>query len=224
MKFPKLHNAEELSGLVEEIGFLPFFANGIPGFSVEECTPSAYWFKEDVEGPWEWKGEIATKKKAAYGKLFRNRAGYVSRKWYPYLANYRRDGYDFDAHYEDGLSSMKDRQIMEYLERHGGCLSTELKSQGNYGKGGNKGFDTVVTRLQMQTYITVCDFEYRKDSRGQEYGWGIARYTLPEEWLGRHACSSRYGEEPETSFRRMVSHLEKILPEAEEEEIVRLLK
>ena len=41
----------------------------------------------------------------AYGKLFAKKAGLVSREWYPGLANYRRNGYDSDARYEDGLAS-----------------------------------------------------------------------------------------------------------------------
>ncbi len=30
-----------------------------------------------------------------------------------------------------------------------------------------KGFDTVMTNLQMQTYITVHSFEYARDKHGQ---------------------------------------------------------
>ncbi len=32
---------------------------------------------------------------------------YVSAKWFPDFANYRRDGYDFDARFEDGLASFQ---------------------------------------------------------------------------------------------------------------------
>ncbi len=34
-----IYNAEDLLNKVEEYGFLPFFKNGIPGFSVEEMCP-----------------------------------------------------------------------------------------------------------------------------------------------------------------------------------------
>ena len=56
MRFPELRSPEALIALVEEIGFLPFFVNRIPGFSVEECCPRELWFAEGVDGPWEWKG------------------------------------------------------------------------------------------------------------------------------------------------------------------------
>ena len=44
MRLRKLRSAGELVKLVEELGFLPFFAHDIDGFSVEECCPSELWF------------------------------------------------------------------------------------------------------------------------------------------------------------------------------------
>ena len=61
-----------------------------------------------------------------------------------------------------------------------GILNLERYIHANYRKGGNTGFDTVITRLQMQTYITIGDFVYSQDKFGRPYGWGIAEYTTPE--------------------------------------------
>ena len=65
--------AEELETLVQQMGFLPFFACSIPRFSVEEPTPSCCWF---VEG----RMEAARRGAVAYGKLFSKKAGLVSRE------------------------------------------------------------------------------------------------------------------------------------------------
>lgn len=35
----------------------------------------------------------------AYGKLFSIKVELVDQEWYPNLANYRRNGYDFDSRY-----------------------------------------------------------------------------------------------------------------------------
>lgn len=121
MSNPTIHNANELEALALERGLLPFFACGIPDFSIEDFTPSQYWFSEGVDGPWEWRMEVARRGMAAYGKLFNKKAGLVSRTWYPDLANFRRDGYDFDARYEDSLSNYKDKCIMDVLLRNGPC-------------------------------------------------------------------------------------------------------
>ena len=75
----------ELEALVRQMGFLPFFRCSIPQFSIEEFTPGRYWFVEGVEGPWEWRMELARRGAVAYGKLFAKKAGLVSREWYPGL-------------------------------------------------------------------------------------------------------------------------------------------
>ncbi|MCM1166474.1 MAG: hypothetical protein NC299_13510 [Lachnospiraceae bacterium] len=166
----KVKSENDLIKLVEQCGFLPFFRNEISGFSVEEHTPPELWFSDTADGPWEWKGPAARSGKCVYGKLFRNKAGFVSTEWFPDLANYRRDGYDFDARYEDGLSAFKDKELYDIIFNGKSMLSKEIKAVGGYGKDGKKGFETIITRLQMQTYINVTDFEYMLDAHGNRYG------------------------------------------------------
>jgi len=36
-------------------------------------------------------------------------------EWLPYYVNYRRNGYDFDARYQDGLASRREKKIMDFL-------------------------------------------------------------------------------------------------------------
>ena len=98
-----VHSADELLKVIEKVGFLPLFSNEVDGFSVENMTEAECWWCGDAEiDPWEWRGVLARTGKVAYGKFFRNKAGFVSKKWFPEFANYRRDGYDFDSRYEDG--------------------------------------------------------------------------------------------------------------------------
>lgn len=208
-----------------DMGFLPFFKNVIPGFSVEEYTPSELWFPddEDEEGPWEWKGPVARGHKCVYGKLFGGKAGFVSLEWFPDLANYRRNGYDFDARYDDGLASYKDKQMWETLRSNGSLLTKELKAACGYGKDGQKGFDTVIARLQMQTYVNVADFEYMADKHGKLYGWGMARYTIPEVEFGEAFIRTAYERSPKESMKRLLDHLLKLLPNSSEKQLLKLI-
>lgn len=224
MPQPKITNAVELEALVQQLGFLPFFAHSIQEFSVEEFTPSRYWFVEGVEGPWEWRMELARRGIVAYGKLFAKKAGLVSREWYPDLANYRRDGYDFDARYEDGLADHRDKRIMDVLLREGPTLSRDLKRLAGFGRDGLKGFDTAVTRLQMQTYITVHSFEYARDRHGAPYGWGIARYAVTEDVLGAEVTRGAYRRDPAESKERILRHLGLLCPEAFDEDLEKLIR
>lgn len=222
MRFGKLKSAEDIVKLVKEIGFLPFFKNDIEGFSVEECTPRELWFTEN-EGPWEWKGPIARSREVVYGKFFRGKAGWVSLDMFPDLANYRRDGYDFDARYDDGLAALKDKTVYDIIEKNGEVISKQLKGTLNFKKGGNKGFDSIITRLQMQTYVNIADFVYMTDKNGKQYGWGVAVYTTPEHFFGGLA-SSAYRTEPQESKEHILNRLHDTLPDVPENELTRLIK
>ena len=164
-----LRSSDDLIAAVEQYGFLPFFRNEIHGFSIEELCPSELWFADDVDGPWEWKSPAARSGKCLYGKIFNKKAGFVSREWIPDFANFRRDGYDFDARWDDGLASYKDKEIYEAIAGEGRMLSKRLKEALNYRKGGNTGFETCITRLQMQSYICIADFVYMQDRYGRAF-------------------------------------------------------
>lgn len=224
MIFNQLKSADDIVQLVQEIGFLPFFANDIKGFSIEENCPPELWFADDVDGPWEWKGPVARSGKCVYGKFFNKKAGFVSLDWFPDFANYRRDGYDFDARYDDGLASRKDKGVYDTIAEKGSLLSKELKELCNYRKGGNKGFDTVITRLQMQTYVSIADFVYMQDKFGRTYGWGVAKYSTPEELFGYEVVTSAYQRDPQESKERLIEHLSRILPNTTESQILKFIK
>lgn len=224
MLLPELRSAEDLAALVNELGFLPFFRHSIPGFSIEECTPPELFFVEGVEGPWEWKGPAIQISGGVYGKFFRNKAGFISREWFPDFANYRRDGYDFDASFDDGLAKFKDKQLIDALEQTGPILSTGLKKAAGYGSsGGQKGFETVITRLQMQCYVITEDFEYARDKYGKPYGWGVARFATPEQHYGSAFSGTVYARSPQDSYSRLLRHLESILPGADKAGIEKFL-
>ncbi len=219
----RIRSCEDLIRLIDTWGFVPFFRNAICGFSVEELTPPELWFSDTAEGPWEWKGPAIRQSGCAYGKFFCSKAVFISREWYPEFANWRRDGYDYDARFEDGLASLGDKHVYDLLEAHGPLLSTELKQLGGFGKDGRKGFDTVLTRLQMQGYVTTADFEYRRDKHGAPYGWGIARYAVPELHFGSDFTARVYAHTPEESRQRILAHLAALFPQATETQLQKLL-
>ncbi len=212
-----------LEAAVQELGFLPFFKNAVPGFSVAERTPPELWFAKDREGPWEWKGPVLRGGKCAYGKFFRGKAVYVSLDWLPDFVNWRRDGYDFDARCDDGMASWHEKRLYETLSAAGSMRSRELKETCGYGSDGMRGFEQTATRLQMLTYLCIQDFEYDLDRRGQPYGWGVARFTTPEALYGRRFVRSAYRRAPEESLRRITAHLAGVLP-ADEKTISRLIR
>lgn len=135
MRFREIRSVRDLLDIVNDAGFLPFFAGAVPGFSVEECCPRELWFAADADGPWEWKGPAARSRECIYGKFFACKAGFVSREWVPDFVNRRRDGYDFDARFDDGLASLKDKDVYD-LVSDGDMLSKDLKRPAATAKAG----------------------------------------------------------------------------------------
>ena len=141
-----------------------------------------------------------------------------------WIANFRRDGYDFDALWEDGKARHADKALYELLEPHAPIPSRALKDLGGYGKEGRKGFDQSITRLQHLGYVLISDFVYDLDRQGKPYGWGVAEYSTPEKHLGREFRKNVYRRTPEESFERVLNHLKEILPNASEKALRQLLK
>lgn len=223
-----IRSAEQLEHYIQEVGFLPFFRNDIGGFSVEELTPRELWFSKDHEGPWEWKGPIIGYGSCVYGKLFQQKAGYVSMTWYPDLINYRRSRFRPTA---------EETKIYTTLQKHESLLSKELKQRLGYLKPRpsrlnplekalqkeailpvraphlrRESFETAMTHLQMAGYVVIATFEYLYDKSGLPYGWGIARYTTPEALYGTEALKVEHT--PEQSKQRIFAFLSQQHPEA----------
>lgn len=227
----QIRTAEDMERQVLAWGFLPFFRCGIPGFSIEEQTAWEYWFSDEEEGPWEWKGPVIREGHCAYGKLYNKKAGYVSLEWLPHLMNWRHtrryakdedtaalDDVVLQAIYAEGSVTVKElRHILGFARGRGHRRDTDLVDtmQGE----GKVSLDPILTRLMMGMRIVIADFEYNTDRHGRPYGWGVARYTSPEVLYGRQDA----GCTPEESYRKIYAHLRKLLPDAPERKLQELI-
>lgn len=215
-----IHNSKELLNLINEIGFIPLFKNGIEGFSVEEHTiPENWWCGDPEIDPWEWRTQIAASGKAIYGKFFDKKAGFISKKWLPYFANYRRDGYDFESYWLDGKASLRQKKIMDLMKPDTEIFSNILKDEAGFGKGGEKNFEGILTSLQMSLYLCVRDFECRTNKQGEPYGWPVAVYSMPEHLWGEDYLMKAFDENPSKSCERIIKQIKKFFPDAPEKEL-----
>lgn len=222
-----IHSVEEAIAYINEIGFLPLFKNDIPGFSLEERTVPDHWWDDSDLDPWKWREIIAATGEIAYGKFFNKKAGFISKKWLPYFVNYRRDGYDFDALWDDEKASIRQKKIMDlYGEEatHAEYFSYEIKDKAGFGKGGEKNFEGTITDLQMELYLCVKEFRRKKNKKGEEYGWNIAIYATPEHIFGRELVTSKYSEDGEKSKNTILKYLQDIYPIATEKQILKIIK
>lgn len=195
---------ESLCSTIHELGILPYFRNCIEGFSIEENVSPELWFGE-CEGIWEWKGPVIKETHCAYGKFFGKKAVFIDKALFPDFANWRRDGYDFDARYDDGLAKHSDKVIYDLTAESCPIISKQLRQAAEI-----KGFDGIITRLQSQGYIITSDFVYMTDRNGCRYGWGVAEYSTPESFFRSSFTESVYSKEPEISKQFIKEHIMKM--------------
>lgn len=227
----EIHSAADIEQWVMRWGFLPFFRCGIPGFSIEEHTAPEYWFSAEIEGPWEWKGPVIREGHCAYGKFFRQKAGYVSLQWLPHLLNYRRslryakdedraalDDIVLQTIISEGSATVRElRRWLGFTRKQKHREATDLVDELPLTE--KIALDPILTRLMMGLHVVIADFEYYTDRHGHPYGWGVARYTTPEALYGPlpARCS------PEESRQQIIRHLQGILPQASEKQLIALV-
>lgn len=217
----EIHSCPELMALIKEIGFLPLLDSGIMGFSAEELVDEDNRYVVLPDGGWDWplwkwKGPIVQEGICVYGKFFAGKAGFISRDWWPDFCNHRRS-----KHAAPAEGSIEEA-ILLTLQEQGSLITRELRAAcGFTGPKMRSKFDSYITRLQMSCRIVTEDFVYPRDKHNKEYGWGWALLTTPEQLLGRDGMICE--RTPEESFERMKVHFGKILPEATERQIEKLI-
>ena len=221
-KSKEIYNSAQLIALIQELGFLPLLDSGITGYSAEELVSDDCRYVVLPDGGWDWplwkwKGPIVTEGNCVYGKFFDKKAGFISKAWWPDFFNYRRSQHPVPA------ESSIEETILLTLQEQGSMITRELRAAcGFTGPKMRSKFDAYVTRLQMGCYIVTEDFVYPQDKHGREYGWGWSLLTTPEQLLGREACLCQ--RTPEESFQRIYNHFRKLLPEASERQMMKLIK
>jgi len=206
---------------IQGVGFLPLLDSGIRGFSAEEVVGEECRYVVYDDGwdwpLWKWKGPIVTEGRFVYGKFFSGKAGFVSKRWWPDLYNYRRSIRPAPA--EGSI----EEAILLTLAEQGSLITRELRAACGFdGPKMRSRFDGYITRLQMACRIVTEDFVYPRDKHNNEYGWGWSLLTTPERLFGRENCQCE--RTPQESFNRMFTHFKSILPKATDKQIEKLIK
>lgn len=217
----QIHSCPELLECIRSVGFLPLLESAVPGFCAESIMAEECRFTQFPDGTWEWplwqwKGSVIREGGCVYGRFFNGKAGFISREWWPDFYNYRRSKHPMPA------ESSIEETILLTLQEHGSLITRELRAACGFdGPKMRSKFDGYVTRLQMGCYIVTEDFVYPTDRHGREYGWGWSLLNTPEALYGRDACLTPHT--PEESYRLLVEHFRKLLPDATDKQIQKLI-
>lgn len=221
MKMKEIHSCPQLIEFVQEVGFLPLLNSGIAGFSAEELVDEDCRYVVFPDGGWDWplwkwKGPVVTEGNCVYGKFFAGKAGFVSRAWWPDFCNYRRS-----VHPVPEVGTIEDA-VLTTLREQGSMITRELRAACGFTGPKMRGkFDAYVSRLQLGCHIVTEDFVYPRDRHNREYGWGWSLLTTPEQLYGKEACHCACS--PEESHERLLVHFRKMLPDATERQILKLV-
>ncbi len=223
---------QQLEQAALNYGLLPFFANNIPGFSVEEMAAPGKLFDTDGnDGCWEWKGPVIQEMTTAYGKFFRRKAGFVALGLYPDFINYRRHAFPLEPDSMEAtlleiittLESATSARLREIVfgKPDKNRMAGDLVESRAYVRPRRQALEAPLQKLQMGGRLLIADFQYKHTRQGDRYGWGEAIYTTPEIWFGREI--TRCDRTPEESFDILVDYLAARLPQADRSGVVRLL-
>ena len=212
-----LHTITDLKQLIEQIGFIPLFTNVVPGFSVEERTTAEAW--DGTDSPWDWREILAADPDIAYGRFFDGKTGFIHRSWFPTFANYRRNGCDFEDLYYAGRTSFGCKKIMDLIQGRN-VPNGDLKRLSGLGDS----YIDAITQLQMQTYLIACDFEKRVNRRGQISGsLHETIFCTSESKWDYDFVTAEYGEEPSSSWEKIISQLRRFFPDVNDRNAFKLL-
>ena len=208
-----VHNFDEMTALINKVGFLPLFRNEIEGFSVEEYANPRYWWSGDPErDPWEWRKDAARSHEMAYGKFFGGKAGMISLDWLKSFISYRRNGYDFEALWYAGQAQLRQKKVLDCLTGVPEMPGWQIRREAGFGKGGEKNFDGTMTSLENMLYVVISDFRQKKNKFGLDYGWEVSVYARPEEIWGEQFVNDSYSLSPVRAYDEICDWMEELYP------------
>ena len=212
----RLNTPEDLIELLRSVGFLPLFSNGIRGFSVEEHVPASNWWTGEYSDPWTWRHVLSSHPDIAYSKFFGRKAGFIYKDWFPVFANYRRNGYDFDALCDDELAPYKWRNAMEQFFLDENMVGKVLPAS-------DIPEEAVKADLQMRTYLITISFTQKRSKNGKPYGMHCGQLATPETKWGYDFVTSQYSVSCEECWEKIRGHVLDLYPSADKKELQSLL-
>lgn len=222
--------SEDMDTAIREFGILPFFANAVPGFSVEELTPPSHFLTDDELGPWDWKIDALGSGDIAYGKfLFGGKAAFATESWYRDIMNYRRAM----AKYQPGGI---EKEVWEEIRDRGAMTSAELRKR--FGVKKNK-IDTILMHLMNDTLVVTGAIQ--RVFRGPDLhydGWQRSSFCTPDAIFGDEDCggtdfeaifirreapartlSAQAGRSPEESLAALKGHVRSLFPDISDKQL-----
>lgn len=213
----EIHNYNDFVEDLYEVGMTMGGENNEKVFSL--CGyfgPEIEWHieQQDVE-PWEWRMRVLNEyEDIAYGKLFFNKSGYITREWFPYFYKIRRGNKDLYEEYEIGNISSEAKRIYDLLNEYKELPMHLIKERGGFTRDEKSRFDKAMTELQMKFYISMCGKARKVSKAGDEYGWSSTVFCMTDDFFTDNIAIEADKLSYEEAYSRIEEHIYSLNPEA----------
>ncbi|MCL2702376.1 MAG: hypothetical protein FWE91_02045 [Defluviitaleaceae bacterium] len=229
-----IKNYNDFTEKLTETGFSMAGGNSEGIFSVISwnwCEQPPYdtpvrWHTGDPEtDPWEWRMRVLNERDdIAYGKIFFNKGGFITKEWYPYFLAVRRGGASFEETYTDGKISHFAKRIYDVAEAGGSVPMHEIKQLAGFTREDKPRFDRALVELQMKLYLTVCGNQQKVSQKGEEYGWHSTVFCAVERFFGGDVFNKADKLSAGEAEEAITEHVLKINPDAPAKKIVKFIR
>lgn len=184
------------------------------------------WHTGDPEtDPWEWRMRVLEERDdIAYGKLFFQKSGFITREWYPDFLAVRRQGASLKDAYQEGRISHYAKRVYEAMEGHEALALHELKRAAAFSKEDASKFDRALVELQGKMYLTLCGRQQKRSQTGEAYGWSSTVLCKAEAFFGPEVWEASLGIRPEAAQERIAAQVLRLNPAADAKKISRFIK
>lgn len=209
-----IHSPESMYHTIRSLGIVPFFSGLVPGYSIEEYTPEEYWFTDEELGPWDWKIDVVLYGDIAYGKfLYGGKSAFATVECYRELMNWKRT----QARYQPSGSQLA---VMKEVEEKGLITVREVRRLLSVKK---SAADSLLMRLQNDTRLVIGNIDrvYRGDDLHYN-GWQQASFCRPEDLFIDFDLDP--GHSPEESLERLKAQVRRFVPQASDDQLLKLFR
>lgn len=208
-----IETAESMMNEIARIGFMPYLGSkkGLL-FTLEKRTQNN-WFTGEKSDPWEWRHVAAESDTVAYGKFFLCSSGFVAKENVPAFIALRRQNRSAQELFSQGLLSRRAMAVYDCFDLFPFQDAVELRERSGLEK---YDFEAALSELQALFLLCISGYTYKKNKKGESYGWSINVYARIETLFGDAemdeeeaterlcACGRRAGDFTEKEILKLV--------------------
>lgn len=226
MRIRRIDSFSSFCTALRKVGFSMGGSNNEGIFSLYDYfSDNIVLHTRDVEtDPWEWRIRGITEcNDLAYGKLFFNKGGWITKEWYPYFIAIRREDKSFSDMYRDGIISYIAKRIYDLISHTPDISLYEIKMILGSDKSQKSKIEATITMMQMKMLITISGQKYKLSKVGKEYGWPVTTFCRTEDFFGEEVFALSYAIGQQEAINRITEQILILNPKADNKVIRKFL-